>query len=206
MIRVLRIAVFGISRSGKDYTIEGAVKLLSERRRKFSHVSLIKEVYALLDGRKLSQMGDNEKRALMEEARVNIDSKSAMSNLIVDEHYSFPHTYGGKVIHNGYVDEKIPFREIYDDELDLLYEVVFDEAELEKYDKVFFLDIEPAIVLDRFRKSEGCKCNNDITLRDVRSWILFEKYNLMSLCSKHRIPFNCLKGSDMTSEQLVDRI
>lgn len=198
-----RIAVFGISRSGKDYTINGAVEKLSAMGLRYRHLSMIGTVNSLRGERKLSQMAEMEKLALMEKVHFEMDSASVMSNTIVDEHYCFPGTYGGKVIHTGYVDEKLPYREYYDEELETPYEVVFDESELVKYRIVVFLDIDPEIILERFRTSEGCKRNDYITLKDVSNWILFEKTGIRNLCRKHSIPFYTLKDLATTSADLV---
>ena len=198
-----RIAVFGISRSGKDYTIEGAVERLIGEGKRYRHLSIIGTVHKLLNGKKLCNMSEMEKRALMDKVHMEMDSLSLMSSTIVDEHYCFPGTYGGKVIHTDYTDEKLPFREFYDEDLESTYEIVFDESELKKYRLVVFLDIDPEVVLERFRTSEGCKHNDYITLKDVKNWILFEKSNLRLLCRKYGIPFFTLNDPTTSSADLV---
>ena len=201
-----RIAVFGISRSGKDYTIEGAVERLAANGQKFTHISMIKVVYDFLNGRKLSNMNFEEKKKIMDKVHIEMDSMALVNNIIVDEHYCFPSYYGGKIIHTGYVDEKLPYTSCYDDELDMVYEVVFDKNEIRKYSHVFYLDINPEVVLDRFRSSDGVKKNDHITLQDIRNWMLFEKYNIQHLCYQYNIPFDCLKDPNTTSEDLVKKI
>ena len=198
-----RIAVFGISRAGKDYIIDGAINRLTQQGEEYRHISMIGTVQALLNGRKLKEMDYQNKLKLMDEAHSKMDSESASTNIIVDEHYCFPKYYGGKIIHSGYVDEKLPFKEVYDDELEMVYEVVFNESELKKYDSAFFLDIDPSIILERFRTSEGGKANYDITLTDVRNWILFEKYNLKRLCAEAQIPFHRLINPETSSNDLA---
>ena len=111
MILVDRIAVFGISRSGKDYTIEGAVDRLTAAGKRYCHLSMIGTVHDLLKGRKLREMSKMDKLALMDRVHMEMDSISLMCSTIVDEHYCFPGTYGGKVIHTDYTEEKLPFRE-----------------------------------------------------------------------------------------------
>ena len=198
-----RIGVFGISRSGKDYTIEGAVERLSAAGQDYTHVSMIQVVYGFLNGRKLSEMDLEDKIKIMDKVHCKMDSIALENNVIVDEHYCFPSYYGGKKIHTGYIDEKLPYTTCYDDELDMVYEVVFDENEIKKYDQIFYLDIEPEVILERFRSSEGVKRNDHITLQDVRNWVLFEKYNIKSLCNQHGIAFECLRDPSTTSEDLV---
>lgn len=201
-----RVAVFGISRSGKDYSIEGAVDRLSASGINYMHVSMIRVVRGFLNGRKLSEMDFEEKRKLMDKVHLQMDNIASYDNVIVDEHYCFPSYYGGKKIHTGYVDEKLPYVIKYDDELDMVYEVVFDNNEINKYDQVFYLDIDPEVILGRFRTSEGAKRNEFITLEDVRNWMLFEKYNIQSLCASHGIPFICLKDPNKTSDDIVRQI
>ena len=203
MILVDRIAVFGISRSGKDYTIEGAVDRLTAAGKRYCHLSMIGTVHDLLKGRKLREMSKMDKLALMDRVHMEMDSISLMCSTIVDEHYCFPGTYGGKVIHTDYTEEKLPFREFYDEDLESTYEIVFDESELKKYRLVVFLDIDPEVVLERFRTSEGCKHNDYITLKDVKNWILFEKSNLRLLCRKYGIPFFTLNDPTTSSADLV---
>lgn len=202
----LRIGVFGISRSGKDYTIEGAVRILSRRGRDFGHISMIKVVHKNLGTSKLSEMTRDEKLLLMDKVHEDMDDESSRSDVIIDEHYCFPKTYGGMTQVNRYSMEKLPFRDVYDEEADLSYEVVFDEREIGKYDDVYFLDIDPAVVLDRFRSSEGDKRNLDITLNDVRCWILHEKYAVKSLCERYGVPFHLLKDPETTSADLAEGI
>ncbi len=204
MIPVRRIAVFGISRSGKDYTIDGAVERLRQMGLRYRHVSMIGTVHELLGGRRLSQMGESEKLDLMDAVRRELDTAAFMGNVIIDEHYCFPVTYGGQVIHGGYVDEKLPYRTVYDDDLDMGYEVVFTDSEIRKYEMVFFLDIAPEALLKRFRESEGCKRNDDITLVDVRNWETFEKYSLRRLCERYSVPFHVLKDPRSTSEEIAE--
>ena len=57
----MRVAVFGTSRSGKDYTIRDATELLEEKKMLFSHISPISMVHEELDGRKLRNLSDEEK-------------------------------------------------------------------------------------------------------------------------------------------------
>ena len=198
-----RIAVFGISRSGKDYTIDGAVDILTSMGRRYSHLSMIGTVHQLLNGRKLSEMSENDKLALMNKVHQEMDSAAVLCSVIVDEHYCFPGTYGRRIIHTGYTDEKLPFKEFYDEELETPYEIVFDQEELRKYRAVAYLDIDPSVILERFRTSEGCKRNELITLEDVKNWILFERTSLQMLCRMYKVPFKTLRDPAKTSEELA---
>lgn len=198
-----RIAVFGTSRSGKDYTIRGAVPILRSHGKCYDHVSMIELVRSILDGNKLCRMNESEKEGLMKNVRKEIDDLAQKGNIFVDEHYCFPKTYGGKTIHNPYVDEKLPYCEIYDEDLDRIYEVVFKDHYLDGYDAVYYLDINSRILLDRFRTSEAEKKNEEITRNDIRSWKLFERFEIQRLCGQKGIPFIRLIDPSTTSEDLA---
>ena len=141
----LNVAVFGTSRSGKDYTILDASELLSQSGLYFDHISPIKMVNEKLDGRKLSEMQYVEKRWLMDDVRQQIRSFLSGGNVFVDEHYSFPESYNGKVITNGYYGEKLPSFKAEGLE-ERIYDVVFREEWIDSYDLVVYLEIDPDII------------------------------------------------------------
>lgn len=201
--KTTRIGVFGTSRSGKDYTIDGAVDILKKESIDFRHVSPIGMVHDELNGRRLKGMPEEEKKELVRNIRKNIDSISGSSNVFVDEHFCFPSTYGGKVLNDGYNDEKLPRRYCFDEMSQRDYEVVIEEEEIVKDDMVIYLDIPEEEILRRFRISEGCKQNNDITLDDIRCWKDYEKRNLTDICKKHSIPFALLHDPKVTFDDLA---
>ena len=57
----IKAAVFGTSRSGKDYTIANAQELLMNKGMVFDHISPIKLVHDELNGGKLRGMAEDEK-------------------------------------------------------------------------------------------------------------------------------------------------
>lgn len=198
-----RIAIFGTSRSGKDHTIKGAVPILWSHGKRYGHVSLIGQVHNILDGNKLSHMNEPEKEELMKAVRKEIDDLALKESIFVDEHYCFPKTYGGKTIHNQYVDEKLPYREVYDKDLDRTYEVVFKDYHLNGYDAVYYLDINSETLLDRFRNSEAEKRNEEITKDDIHSWKQFERFEIQRLCDQKDVPFIRLTDPSTISEELA---
>lgn len=202
----LRIAVFGTSRSGKDYTVEKAIDILGKKGTVFRHLSPIGMVHDLLGERTLKTMGASEKTTLVDEVRSQLDLESENSNVFIDEHYCFPHTYGGMKVSNGYVDEKLPFELVHDRISGIDYEVVFREEEIPKYDIVVHLDINPTTIASRFQESEGVKRMTFVSPQDVLHWQNFERKHLNMLCRKYRIPLVTLSNPESTFTELADAI
>ena len=91
-----RVALFGISRSGKNYTIEDFLYRAGEAGLRFIHLSPMDMIRERLNGRRLRDMSLGEKTHLVEEVRREIHSISESNNVIVDEHYCYPSSFGGK--------------------------------------------------------------------------------------------------------------
>ena len=200
------IAIFGTSRSGKDYTIKETVRILKLQGVDYSHVSMIGSVHSILEGDKLSHMSEPEREKILKKVRNRIDNAALEGNIFVDEHYCFPKTYGGEAIHNSYADEKLPYHDVYDEDLDRTYEVVFKDFYIDGYDAVYYLDIDSKILLNRFRTSEAEKKNEKITINDIRLWKLFEISEIRRLCNLKNIPFKQLIDPSMTSTDIAEDI
>ena len=187
------VAVFGTSRSGKDYTIDGALEILGEGM----HVSPMGMIHQRLQGRSLRTMGEKEKRELCEGVWDDI-ARKCRDGVVVDCHWCFPQTYGGKVLSDGYNDEKLPRREVRDDVSGNTYDVVFDPARIALFDRVVYLCTDPEVVVSRFRTSEGCKRNTDATVGDVEAWEDFEIRSLHRVCAIAGVPFSvaCARPED----------
>ena len=166
----IRVGLFGVSRSGKNYTIDDFLALSKEAGLEFIHLSPMDMIRERLGTRRLRDMGLEEKIALVKEVREEIDVICESHNVIVDEHYCYPSTFGGKRLDNGYFDEKLPHDILKVDGHDTEYEVVFPRFEYDKYDLILCMDIDPSIIVDRCRTSEGAKRNNDITVEQARRW------------------------------------
>lgn len=104
----LRVGLFGVSRSGKNYTIDDFRELASREGVKFTHLSPMDMIRARLGDRRLRDMSLEEKKELVSEVRSEIDRIAKDRNVIVDEHYCYPATIGGRRLENGYFDEKLP--------------------------------------------------------------------------------------------------
>ena len=99
-----RIAVFGISRSGKDATIEAFIKIAKDNGFDFVHMSPIGMVRED-EWKGLKILNDTGKRDLARDVREEM-RLSQVENVMVDEHYCFPYDLNGKILENGYYDEK----------------------------------------------------------------------------------------------------
>ncbi len=198
---VMRVAVFGTSRSGKDYTIRDATELLQEKGMLFSHISPISMVHEELNGRKLRDLSDDEKNRMVSIVRHRMTDLLQDEYVFVDEHYCFPETFGGERIDNGYSGEKLPYRLETGSE-GRSYEVVFNDDWLNNYEMVVYMDIDPCIILERFRTSEGVKRNLLATYEDVRLWQMFEIDHIQELCHSHGTPLYYIYDHEKTGEEL----
>ena len=164
------IGVFGISRSGKDSAIEVFVEIAREHGYDFVHMSPIGMIRDRLAGRRLKTMPEPEKRQLVQEVRNEIREASERCNLIVDEHYCFPHDFGGTVLEDGYYDEKLPYDIMRLPDAPTVYEVVLPRFATQFYDLVAVMKIDPDAIIERMRRSDGCKRNTVATRNDIIHW------------------------------------
>ena len=201
-LRRINCAVFGTSRSGKDYMISDAIAQLKEKGMEFTHLSPITMVHDELDGRKLRDMPVEEKEELVRSVRNSIQDQTEEGCYFVDEHYCFPTYYGGRVLQDGYNDEKLPYTLGFDEERNQ-YEIVFQPGWITNYNVAIYMDIEPKIILGRFRTSEGCKCNTDVTLDDIYCWKNFEIGQIQDLCHKADIPLFYVYGPEKSGKELA---
>ena len=168
--RKYTIGVFGISRSGKDSAIDVFVDIARENGYEFTHMSPIGMIRERLAGRRLKTMPESEKRQLVEEVRAEIRKASETNNIIVDEHYCFPHDFGGVVLEDGYYDEKLPYDIMSIPNSPTNYEVVLPRFGTQFYDLVAMMKIDPDAIIERMRRSDGCKRNTVATREDIIHW------------------------------------
>lgn len=198
----LKIAVFGTSRSGKDYTIHDATELLAEEGILLTHLSPIGMVHGELGGRSLRNMSNSEKNDVISTVRNRINDLLQDGYVIVDEHYCFPETFGGRKIDNGYYGEKLPYR-VEQNKGGNRYETVFEARWIKKYDLIIYLDIDPVTILDRFHSSEGDKKNLFATYEDISLWQIFEMERLEDLCNNYHIPMYYVYDPKKSGEELA---
>ena len=168
--RKYAIGVFGISRSGKDSAIEVFVDIARENGYDFVHMSPIGMIREKLAGRRLKAMPESEKIRLVQMVREEIRDVSEHSNVIVDEHYCFPHDFGGAVLEDGYYDEKLPYDIMTIPDAPTVYEVVLPRFATQFYDLVAVMKIDPDAIIERMRRSDGCKRNTVATRDDIIHW------------------------------------
>jgi adenylate kinase len=166
----IRVALFGVSRSGKNYTIDDFMELAKAHGMEFIHMSPMDMIRARLKGRRLRYMPECEKKELVREVRDEIDLMAEDHNVIVDEHYCYPATFGGKKLENGYYDEKLPHDIFHRPDFRAEYEVVFPRFESLKYDMFATMYIDPNIIVERSRTSKGAKYNPFVTAEEIEEW------------------------------------
>ena len=198
----VRAAIFGISRSGKDYTIRDATELLTEKGMLFSHISPITMVQEELDGRKLSELSECEKRNVIEKVRGRMTDLLKDDYVFSDEHYCYPRTFGGRVLKNGYYGEKLPYYDKVGRD-NRIYEVVFEDGWLDGYDLAIYLDIDPYIIMDRMRTSEGGKQNLYATYDDIHLWKMFEIEGIQRMCIEKNIPMYYVYDPKKSGEEVA---
>ena len=165
-----RVGLFGVSRSGKNYTIDDFIELAKANGVEFVQLSPMDMIRARLDGRRLRDMSVAEKQALVDEVRNEIDTVAENHNVIVDEHFCYPATFGGRKLENGYYDEKLPHDILHLSGCVTDYEVVFPRFESLKYDLFAVMSIDPSVIVERSRTSEGAKYNPYVTAEEIREW------------------------------------
>jgi len=104
----MKVGIFGISRSGKNGTIDHFMEIAENHGCRFTSVCSMDEIRRRLDGRQLKNMMLEEKWELIREVREMIDEIALTENVIVDEHCCFPATIGGVAPQDGYHDQKLP--------------------------------------------------------------------------------------------------
>ena len=208
MIPSFRVAVFGITRSGKDYSISSAVRTLRDSGMAVEHFEGIPTVRGYsgpMLGKEFALTSSEEKGLLMDEFRRRISDRSSLPYLIQDEHYSFPTEYGGRPLKNEYTKAKFPFIIRKGDD-GREYEVMLREEWISDCDIVFYLNPDPGVILGRIRSSEGPKRNEQITEDDIDAWKRFEISSLKDLCSKLNVRFEVLNMNEGAADILVREI
>lgn len=149
----MKFAIYGVSRSGKDYFIDALVQYFSANGATLYHVKGSETLnYMALEtyGIKFSQCDDTKKRDLRERFTERINElESKHENVVVDGHYAF------------FDDQKTLFS-------------VCTQSDIDCYDQFFYLDSEPKQIIDRMRNSSGSKYNDRLTEADIQHWQDYE--------------------------------
>ncbi len=148
----MKIAIYGISRSGKDYFINDLIKYLQNKNKYFKHIEGSKELNILslhTKNKKFTELNEKEKKIQRVKFIENISKyESEHKNIIVDGHYSF------------YENNK--------------YNVVFTEDDLNCYDYFFYLDTCSEDVEKRLLDNG----NRVLTIKEIDYWKNYE-FDLM---------------------------
>ena len=203
-----RIAVFGVTRSGKDTAIKRAVELTSERYGiPFVHIPLIGTMRRISEdvlSKDLDDTTQEEKGLLMAKYRELISDRSKYPYVITDEHYCYPTTYGGKELHNAYTDAKFPYTIQTVPDTGREYEVMFEEEFLGIYDLVFYMDTPSEKILQRIRNSEPPKDNPFITTEDLDAWKAFERTSILFLSKRYHTTCIIVSDDSILPEEIAE--
>ncbi|WP_261857062.1 hypothetical protein [Photobacterium sanguinicancri] len=158
----MKIAIYGVSRSGKDYLIDRVVNHLNLNSDiKACHIEGSKTLNSIAFetyGRSFKSLCESDKVALRKKFVDIVNQKEKEYQLvIVDGHYSF-------------INENS-------------YNVVFTDEDKNTYDHFFYLDTPSHMIIKFARNSGGEKRNLDITEEQVFNWKLYEKDELQKVCS-----------------------
>jgi len=205
----LRIAVFGVPRSGKDYSIMKVIEAMSVRGMEIVHYPGVQTAsdYSLpVLGKEFSSTTMEEKGRLMDTFRRKVLDREATQFLIQDEHYCYPVLYGGRPLVNEYTSAKFPFILKKGPGGSPEYEVMLKEEWITDCDMIFYLRPGPEVVKERMLKSTGAKRNIQITEEDIKLWMEFEIDSLKEICAEHGLFFEVLEGDDGAYERITRRI
>lgn len=157
----MKIAIYGTSRSGKDYQISHMISCLKKNRVTAIHVpgsTTLNELSDRIYNCKFKLLSQDKQCFLREEFIKVINQFDADYEVVfVDGHFAFPKN---------------------DD-----FEIVFTEADRNCYDHFFYLDAATELILENSRKSEGDKKNTEIQLDDIKAWKTFEIDGMQKVCA-----------------------
>ena len=149
----MKFAVYGVSRSGKNYLIEKLVDYFHERGIPLMHINgsgILKELANQVYRKEFKLLNDEEKEFLRKEFVVRLDAtEQEYGNIVVDGHYAFYNQNG----------------ELFK---------VFTESDKNAYETFFYLETEPSAVIERMRTSIGDKRNEEMTEMQVAVWQDYE--------------------------------
>ncbi len=178
----MKLAIYGVSRAGKDYLIKNVIAHLQETTLLTAiHIEGSKTLNALAQEmfqKTFKSLDESNKNTLREKFTEIVNKKNSEYDLVlVDGHYSF-------------IDGDS-------------YKVVFTEQDENVYDHFFYLDTPSEMIVEFSRKSTGEKRNVDITVEQVRNWKKFEKFELDKICNNHNKELVILDEETESSVQFI---
>ncbi|HHY0463158.1 TPA: AAA family ATPase [Vibrio parahaemolyticus] len=179
---MMKLAIYGVSRAGKDYLIKNVIAHLQETTLLTAiHIEGSKTLNALAQEmfqKTFKSLDESNKNTLREKFTEIVNKKNSEYDLVlVDGHYSF-------------IDGDS-------------YKVVFTEQDENVYDHFFYLDTPSEMIVEFSRKSTGEKRNVDITVEQVRNWKKFEKFELDKICNNHNKELVILDEETESSVQFI---
>lgn len=149
----MKFAIYGVSRSGKDFFITKLVEFFKEKGVFLKHIKgseTLNDLALKKYNNKFKFLNDEQQSLLRKEFVSFVKSQeSQFENVIVDGHFSF-----------------------YDSEKNLVS--VFSKYDLECYDKFFYLDADSNKVVEYSKSSVGEKKNDFISEKQVDVWKNYE--------------------------------
>ncbi len=178
----MKLAIYGVSRAGKDYLIKNVIAHLQETTLLTAiHIEGSKTLNALAQEmfqKTFKSLDESNKNTLRKKFTEIVNKKNSEYDLVlVDGHYSF-------------IDGDS-------------YKVVFTEQDENVYDHFFYLDTPSEMIVEFSRKSTGEKRNVDITVEQVRNWKKFEKFELDKICNNHNKELVILDEETESSVQFI---
>lgn len=157
----MKIAIYGVSRSGKNYLIENLINRLNADNHKAAYhlegsvtLNHLSALEYKLPFKSLNEAKKNKLRGIFTDL---IRQKESEYDLVfVDGHYAFIKEEG--------------------------YNVVFTESDRTAYDAFFYLDTPSEMILQFSRASNGDKRNTSINIEEIRKWKSFEKEQMATIC------------------------
>lgn len=158
----MKIAIYGVSRCGKDYLLTKIIDYLNQKAPKTAYH--LRGSYTLNTmsqqeyGRAFKHLLEKEKEILRKKFITLLsDLESEYEHVFVDGHYAF---ISG-------TNE---------------YKVVFTKEDRDAYDAFFYLDTPSEMIITFSRNSSGEKKNTTITADEISKWKKFEINQMQSIC------------------------
>lgn len=149
----MKFAIYGVSRSGKNYLIEPLVDYFQKKDVPLMHINgsgILKELAQQIYAKDFKVLSEAEKDILRKEFVVRLDAaEKEYGNIVVDGHYAF-YNEGGELFK------------------------VFTESDKNAYDVFFYLETKPSEIIQRMRNSLGDKRNEEMTEAQVAVWQDYE--------------------------------
>ncbi|MBO5357563.1 MAG: AAA family ATPase [Clostridia bacterium] len=181
----MKFAIYGVSRSGKDYFIEKLKKYFEENGISLKHIRGSKTLYDMALEKfesKFNQLEDKQKAYLRNEFTKRVEEEEKKHGyVVVDGHHSF-----------------------YDVNNEL--QSVFSKDDIKCYDKFFYLDTDTANIMEYMRSSVGEKRNEAITEPMVDAWKDYEINDMTKRLLKKNKELHIIKGDDFALEYIFDEV